>query len=85
MYIFNKYKYFCHLVTEIALAIPAPNEEKYDWKCSAGRGLFAYILLSNEDFKAFRLYCILSRLFISYHNIKLRHCDLRIALHTEWT
>ena len=30
MCIFKKIKYFCHLKLEIALAIPASNDEKYN-------------------------------------------------------
>ena len=39
MYIFEKYLYFGHLKLEIALAIPASNDEKYNWNNSAGQGL----------------------------------------------
>ena len=38
--IFSKNIYiFCHLKLEIALAIPASNDEKYNWNNSAGQGL----------------------------------------------
>ena len=39
MYIFEKYLHFRHLKLEIALAIPASNDEKYNWNNSAGQGL----------------------------------------------
>ena len=40
MYIFEKYLYiFCHLKLEIALAIPALNNQKYNCNNSAGQGL----------------------------------------------
>ena len=39
MYFFKKYQYFCHLKLEIALAIPASNDEKYHRNNSAGQGL----------------------------------------------
>ena len=39
MYIFEKYLYSCHLKLEIALAIPASNDEKYNWNNSAVQGL----------------------------------------------
>ena len=39
MYIFEKYLNFSHLKLEIALAIPASNDEKYNWNNSAGQGL----------------------------------------------
>ena len=39
MYIFEKYLYFRHLKLEIALAIPASNDEKYNWNNSTGQGL----------------------------------------------
>ena len=38
MYIFDIY-IFRHLKLEIALAIPASNDEKYNWNNSAGQGL----------------------------------------------
>ena len=41
--IFSKNIYsFCHLKLEIALAIPASNDEKYNWNNSAGQGLSCY-------------------------------------------
>ena len=33
---------FRHLELEIALAIPGPNDEKYNWNNSAGQGLLYY-------------------------------------------
>ena len=40
MYIFEKNIYiFRHLKLEIALAIPASNDEIYNWNNSAGQGL----------------------------------------------
>ena len=39
--IFSKNIYiFRHLKLEIALAIPASNDEKYNWNNSAGKGLW---------------------------------------------
>ena len=39
MYIFENIYIFRHLKLEIALAIPASNDEKYNWNNSAGQGL----------------------------------------------
>ena len=39
MYIFKNFYIFRHLKLEIALAIPASNDEKYNWNNSAGQGL----------------------------------------------
>ena len=45
--IFSKNKYiFRHLKLEIALAIPASNDEKYNSNNSAGQGLNTCILLN---------------------------------------
>ena len=39
MYFFINSNIFRHLKLEIALAIPASNDEKYNWSNSAGQGL----------------------------------------------
>ena len=39
MYIFENIYIFRHLKLEIVLAIPASNDEKYNWNNSAGEGL----------------------------------------------
>ena len=39
MYISKNIYIFRHLKLEIALAIPASNDEKYNWNNSAGQGL----------------------------------------------
>ena len=38
-----------HLKLEIALAIPASNDEKYNWNNSAGQGLISIILSEKKD------------------------------------
>ena len=53
MYIFEKiYIIFRHLKLEIALAIPASNDEKYNWNNSAGQGLkfnFHMMIFDNNN------------------------------------
>ena len=39
MYFFINSNIFRHLKLEIALAIPASKDEKYNWSISAGQGL----------------------------------------------
>ena len=44
---------FRHLMLEIALAIPASNDEKYNWINSAGQGLL-WVAIAKHNFICFK-------------------------------
>ena len=52
MYFFINSNIFRHLKLEIALAIPASNDEKYNWSNSAGQGVTVFQRLSQYSLVA---------------------------------
>ena len=56
---------FRHLELEIALAIPASNDEKYNWNISAGQGLKIHTW-SDQSINSAIIYCDLSVYYDKY-------------------